>query len=407
MSIFGKLFGTLLLAFIAGAGILLSVGGAANRAQQEENVATTTTARSETASSTEKSETLKPIKAHTVSELQENEGKTASTTPLPSVPVKQKASATRSARAIASSTKSSAESVTRAEREPALPWSEVNTRARAALVNIICTTKDGGLFKPITGSGVIIDPRGVILTNAHVAEYFLLRDFPDPNFVNCTVRAGNPAISRYRAELLYLSPSWLNDNYKNITEETPKETGENDYALLLITGSTDPTARPVPETFPFLPMETDDTRIIENEQVLLAAYPAGFLGGIATERDLYSVGSIGRVGTFFTFTGKTVDAIGVDGSLLAQQGSSGGAAVDDRGKLVGVIVTASVDQATTEERTLNAITLSHIARVFKKEGGFAFTDIARSNLALLEAQFEREIAPELRRLLIAEIRGDR
>ena len=32
-------------------------------------------------------------------------------------------------------------------------------------------------IKAISGSGVIIDSRGVILTNAHLAEYFLLKDY--------------------------------------------------------------------------------------------------------------------------------------------------------------------------------------------------------------------------------------
>ena len=51
-------------------------------------------------------------------------------------------------------------------------FSKINEVTRDAIVNIFCTTKSGGSFKPITGSGVVIDKRGIILTNAHVAQYF-------------------------------------------------------------------------------------------------------------------------------------------------------------------------------------------------------------------------------------------
>ena len=53
---------------------------------------------------------------------------------------------------------------------PVFSSEELNLKARRALVNILCTTKRGGLFSPISGSGVFIDPRGVILTNAHVGQ---------------------------------------------------------------------------------------------------------------------------------------------------------------------------------------------------------------------------------------------
>ena len=36
----------------------------------------------------------------------------------------------------------------------------------------------GRLFNPISGSGVIVDSRGVVLTNAHVGQFFLLHDYP-------------------------------------------------------------------------------------------------------------------------------------------------------------------------------------------------------------------------------------
>ncbi|MBY0293848.1 hypothetical protein K2Q08_00780, partial [Patescibacteria group bacterium] len=58
-----------------------------------------------------------------------------------------------------------------------LPQSIVNDSARASLVNIFCLTKSGGYLYPISGSGVMITKNGIILTNAHVGQYFLLRDY--------------------------------------------------------------------------------------------------------------------------------------------------------------------------------------------------------------------------------------
>ena len=67
----------------------------------------------------------------------------------------------------------------------------VNQEARAALVNILCETSSGSLH-PVSGSGVIIDPRGVILTNAHVAQYVLLASQPNVG-LTCMIRTGSPA----------------------------------------------------------------------------------------------------------------------------------------------------------------------------------------------------------------------
>ena len=79
------------------------------------------------------------------------------------------------------------------EEVPAVSFSTINEVTREALVNVFCTTKSGGSFKPTTGSGVIIDERGVILTNAHVAQYYLLEDYLVEDFVSCVIRTDSPA----------------------------------------------------------------------------------------------------------------------------------------------------------------------------------------------------------------------
>ncbi|KKT74656.1 MAG: hypothetical protein UW71_C0017G0009, partial [Parcubacteria group bacterium GW2011_GWB1_44_7] len=91
-------------------------------------------------------------------------------------------------------------------------FSELNEKVRTSIVNIICTTKTGGLFKPISGSGVLIDKKGVILTNAHIGQYLLLKNYMIPDFLTCIIRTGSPAYPRYIADLLYISPRWINEH---------------------------------------------------------------------------------------------------------------------------------------------------------------------------------------------------
>ncbi len=70
--------------------------------------------------------------------------------------------------------------------EPVAVQTTLNTSAialRTALVNIICYAPANGVLHSISGGGVMIDPRGIILTNAHVAQYFfsVIEIFPAPS----------------------------------------------------------------------------------------------------------------------------------------------------------------------------------------------------------------------------------
>lgn len=284
---------------------------------------------------------------------------------------------------------------------PALSFEEINQKTRAALVNIICTSRRGGAFNLISGSGVTIDPRGVILTNAHLGQYFLLQDFPTSGNINCVIRTGEPARNRYKATLLFIPPAWVRDNASKITATEPIGTGQNDYALLLITEATGE-SNPLPETFPYVPMDSSKNFFSEPAAVLIAAYPVGFLSGITIQKDLYPSSSIVMIGTIYSFGEETPDVFSLGGSVVAQKGSSGGAVVNQENRLVGLIVTSSNGEKTGD-RDLNALTMSHIDSSFREATGDSIRSLFAGDIKESAQSFSEKIAPELKRILQDEL----
>lgn len=278
-----------------------------------------------------------------------------------------------------------------------LSFSYINTETAKALVNVLCTQHAAGTTSQITGSGVIIDSRGVIITNAHVAQYFLLKDYPTKDGVECILRTGSPARAMYTAELFYLPPIWISLHAKDITNTEPKGTGEHDYAFLRITGRTDPSAN-LPVIFPYVPIDTDDVALETGESVLAAAYPAGFLGSATIQKDLYAVSSIATIAERFTFTDNLVDLISIGGTIVSQGGSSGGAAVSHKNKLVGIIVT-STKADTTAERDLRAITLGHVNRSLAQHANTTIEGLLFGDITLKAKLFNLGTAPALTKLL--------
>lgn len=280
------------------------------------------------------------------------------------------------------------------------PASTTNDRVRAALVNIICTTKTAGPFESISGSGIIIDPRGVILTNAHVAQFYLLENYPTPGFVECVIRTGSPARPMYRAELMFLPPSWIRDNAHKIALENPTGNGERDYALLRITGAAGPTIV-LPSLFPFLLVATSPPEI--GDSVLQAGYAAGFLGGITVQKDLFASSAFSTVRDVFTYNANTVDLFSLGGSVVAQQGSSGGPVTNTDGVLMGVIATYS-GSGDTSTRDLHAVTTAYIIRDFAEERGKSLQAVlSNENLANEVIIFNQLYAPAERAALIAAL----
>ncbi len=280
---------------------------------------------------------------------------------------------------------------------PPESFAVVNDAARAALVNILCMPQ-GGMMQPISGSGVIIDPRGVILTNAHVAQYVLLSQSPQIN-LSCTVRAGAPALARWSADVLYIPPVWVEAHAREVSVARPMGTGEHDYALLLIARSLDGSPLPI---FPSLPVDTREAIGFQGDQVLVASYPAEFIGAFAAQFNLYPATSITTIQQLLTFVANTVDLISLGGVVEAQSGSSGGAVVNAWGRLIGLISTTS-EGNTTATRDLRAITLSYISRDLAAQTQFDLPTILGGDVVLEALDFNTNIAPHLIELYIEQL----
>ncbi|MCR4333791.1 MAG: serine protease [Patescibacteria group bacterium] len=233
---------------------------------------------------------------------------------------------------------------------------------RDALVNIICFAPEKSGLHSISGSGVLIDPKGIILTNAHIAQYFLLAD----RGARCFIRVGSPAADAYEASLIYISPSWLKANADVLTQTVPIGTGEYDFAFLAVTKSITSSALPV--SFPALPLATMPRDI--GTPVAIATYGAQFLEASQIQSGLFPTVVFGSVKDVFTFDTNTIDVFALGGSAAAQEGSSGGGVVDVTGQMVGTITTSTVT-GTTDKRSLDAITASYIRAEYANETGKA------------------------------------
>ena len=162
---------------------------------------------------------------------------------------------------------------------------------------------------------------------------------------------------------------------------------------------------PVPSTFPYLPIDARDTIGFVDDPVLVASYPAEFIGGMTAQLNLYPVSSVTAIKGLLTFSEEgTVDIVSLGGIIGAQSGSSGGAIVNGWGRLIGLISTTS-EGKTTAERDLRAITLSYISRDISVQSGLDLQTILGGNVEAEASAFNASEAPALLELLIDQIKG--
>ena len=268
-----------------------------------------------------------------------------------------------------------------------------------ALVNIYCTYRDGDTARFTTGTGFFLDTTGVILTNAHVAQFLLLEGIVGET--ECLIRTGNPAQPKYIAELLYISPAWVRDHASLLHEPKPKGTGERDYALLYVTAGID--NNPMPRVFPALPF---DIALLKNgivgEEVYAAGYPANIFLTQGADATLVPKLATTTVRELMTFGSNYADLFSISGSDIGERGSSGGPVVTKNGDTIGLISTKGDDEQFGAG-TLRAITISYIDRTITEETGFSLRQNLGGDIPYRASIFKQTIIPFLQLLLTQEL----
>lgn len=258
---------------------------------------------------------------------------------------------------------------------------------KTALVNILCTSHTQNL-RGLSGSGVIIDGSGVILTVAHVAQAQLLAETLGESTMSCVIRTGNPARTAYKAKLIYISRPWVENNATTLISSQPMGTGENDFALLAITESA--TGSALPASFPAIALSHNEAGV--GEKVQLGGYGGQYLSSAGVRTALSPIFETGTVEDLYTFHGASEDVLSILGGHVAQIGSSGGEATDNSGALIGLITTSEIS-GDFSTRHLRVITPSHIEYSFKADTGQSLLNFLNAaSLSVLVSSFSSEKA---------------
>lgn len=245
-----------------------------------------------------------------------------------------------------------------------------------ATVNLYCTLRSGNKTYGASGSGVFIGDRGVILTNAHVAQYFLLARDAKRIKGQCFVRTGATAENAYVADVLYFPTAWIDANAAGLKKQQPKGTGENDFALLYVTGASRKNET-LPVRFPALPLSF---LVAEGEAVTVAGYPTANRSFDDIKRDLPRLITQSTVASTRSFTpsGVLTDLFTIASTSAASAGVSGGPVVRNDGALAGIVATKSDSQ-------LRAITVAYMSAQFQKETGTSLFSLATADFPALAA----------------------
>ena len=185
-------------------------------------------------------------------------------------------------------------------------------RAMHAVVQIVALRQRtlGNLSPLWTGSGTIVDSQGIILTNCHVADprsMGMSAPPPDVLAIAITQRSDEPPALTYLAEIVAQSP-------------------ELDLAVLRVVAGLD--GRPVSGLdLPFISLGDSDTLELADE-LNIFGYP-----GIGGETVTFTSGSVSG---FSAESGIGARRAWIKTDATIAGGNSGGAAVNQDGKLVGI-----------------------------------------------------------------------
>lgn len=282
---------------------------------------------------------------------------------------------------------STPEEVEEAETTDDTDTSSITVDPTLASVKIRCLQTTDKYKRLASGTGFLINSKGVIMTNAHVAQFLLLKDAEALGKTECVATVGTNENDAYSLGLLYISPSWLLKHASLIDSVTPKGTGENDFALVYVTGQKNGEA--ITKLFPFLPPATSPlSKTIKGKEVTIVGYPR--LEDKSTPQTIATT----TITDIFTFGSGYADIVSLASSTLGHQGASGGPVIDEYGRAIGILTTK--DPGTT---ILNAITMAHVDRGLKSEIDFDLASYLQGNLDYKAEVFNKTVSPILQQIL--------
>ena len=236
---------------------------------------------------------------------------------------------------------------------PKIADQEFYDRFSTAVIQIFCRTEQS-IF---SASGIIVNERGLVLTNVHVVEII-----KKAGEANCVARHGNPADTFSKIQIIYEADAAT----KIPGTEVPKQ----DFAFLKLI---DPTA-------PFTSAPIDLTVVERGTTVFTLGYPSEFLQSIAASSNSSLVFSTLRIDDYGDIDGnlETAEAYISHGGIVLQQGSSGTALFARSGKVVGIIF-ATTKGATTADREGIALMTSYIDSILRLGTGQGLMDFITSH----------------------------
>lgn len=226
-------------------------------------------------------------------------------------------------------------------------------RNAMAIIQVFCITP-GKFF---AASGAIVSQRGLVLTNAHVAE--IVRDAgPD----NCQARHGSPADPFAKLGIVFIADTTA----KIGNTEVP----QTDFAFLRLADPTEP----------FRAAEIGMADAADGATLLTLGYPSEFLQVLTASNNATLVFSSLVVAGFADLDGDatTAEAYLFRGGLALQQGSSGTAIFNPAGKIVGLMF-ATTKGETTAKREGVALTMSYIDTVLQAATGQGLLEFIASH----------------------------
>lgn len=264
-------------------------------------------------------------------------------------------------------------------------------RVTDATVNVYCTYKSGRTTYSTTGSGFFIDPKGIIITNAHVAAPMLLIDKKGKPMSDCVIRTGSPARDTYTARVLYISDQWVSDNIPELRKGRPRGTGERDFALLQVVSAKQ---GDLPSYFPFTQIAYTGT-VGEGDPVIVAGYPAEGKSFKETRNKLELMTAAPSIEGMRFYVRPFADLLLISGSSLSASGASGGPITTADGLAIGMTTAVEQSKKDAEERTLRAITLSYVDRTLTFEKGTPLSFVLRGDLDAIASSTKQSLSSDL------------